>query len=124
MKLVYTAMSRHSAYAKEIACTHVFLNGAAPLNPFMLFGYFLYDLVDRDLVRSANKCIVDAAYEIWCYGPIANGCLEEILQGKETGKPIRFFTIAPHVSDIIELDQDSLTFETDEIKRQFIEYTR
>jgi hypothetical protein len=32
--------------------------GMVPLNPFMLFDYFLLDRIDRDLVRNANNSIV------------------------------------------------------------------
>lgn len=113
-------MSRHAAYAKEIVCAHAFLKGVVPLNPFMMFGYFLYDLIDRDIVRTANSRIVSAVEEVWSYGPISNGGLAEILQAKGEGKVVRYFNVAPRVSDIIELNNDQLEFETQSLKDEFI----
>lgn len=120
-KLVYTAMSRHSAYAKEFVCAHAFLQGAVPLNPFSMFGYFLFDLVDRNLVRAANARVISAVDEVWSYGPIADGCLAEILQARNEGKPVLFFSVAPTVDRIRSLSAEELTFETPEIQAAFIE---
>lgn len=120
-KLVYTAMSRHSAYAKEFVCAHVFNHGAVPLNPFSMFGYFLYDLVERDLVRGANGTVISAVDEVWSYGPISDGCLKEIFQAKKENKPIRFFNVAKTVPAIKEISLDELEFETADIKTSFQE---
>ncbi len=120
-KLVYTAMSRHSAYAKEFVCAHAFMNGAVPLNPFSMFGYFLYDLVDRDLVRSANAKVISAVDEVWSYGPIADGCLAEIFQALDEAKPIRYYTVEKRIADIREVREDELHFESMELKEAFFE---
>ena len=119
-KLIYTAMSRHSAFAKELVCAHVFGMGAIPLNPFMMFGYFLYDLADRDLVRVANARVISAVDEVWSYGPIANGCLQEILQAQREGKPIRYFTVATRFQEICEIEVDELKFESLDLQESFI----
>lgn len=72
-------------------------NDCVPLNPFMLFDYFLLDRVNRDLVRDANNSIVMRADEVWVFGPISNGVLAEILLAKRESKPILFFKIEkPH----------------------------
>jgi len=110
-KLVYTALSRHSAYAKEFVCAHAFINGVVPLNPFSMFGYFLYDLVDRDLVRGANGRVISAVDEVWSYGPIADGCLIEIFQALDEGKPVRFFNVAKTIEGMHEISSDDLEFE-------------
>lgn len=122
--LVYTALSRHSAYAKEFICAHAFLKGVVPLNPFSMFGYFLFDLVDRDLIRGANARVVSAADELWSYGPIADGCLAELIQAKSEGKPIRFFSVEKSVAKIRELDLAELQFEGIEIESAFREHFR
>ncbi len=118
-KLVYTALSRHSAYAKEFVCAHTFNNGAVPLNPFSMFGYFLFDLVDRELVRGANARVITAVDEVWSYGPIADGCLAEILQAQQERKPVRFFSVAKSVDCIKELEIPELEFEDAELKSEF-----
>lgn len=117
--LVYTALSRHSAYAKEFVCAHAFNMGAVPLNPFSMFGYFLFDLVDRDLVRGANARVINAVDEVWSYGPIADGCLAEILQAQDENKPVRFFSVAKTVEGIRTLEISDLQFEDQELKLKF-----
>ncbi len=68
-----------------------------PLNPFMLFDYFLLDSVERDLIREANNSLVLRADELWTFGPISNGVLAEILLAQEADKPIHYFKIIkPH----------------------------
>lgn len=119
--LVYTALSRHSAYAKEIVCAHAFNNGAVPLNPFSMFGYFLYDMVDRDLVRGANARVITAVDEVWSYGPVADGCLIELIQAESEDKPIRYFSVEKHVSKIRELTSMELEFESEDLKRKFFD---
>ena len=118
-KLVYTAMSRHSAYAKEFVCAHAFINGAVPLNPFSMFGYFLFDLVDRDLVRGANGRVISAVDEVWSYGPIADGCLIEIFQAIDEEKPVRFFNVSKTIEGIREISRDELEFESEDLEKQF-----
>jgi hypothetical protein len=68
-----------------------------PLNPFMLFDYFLLDSIDRNLVRAANNSLVLRADHIWVFGPISNGVLAEIILAQKAGKPISYFKIEkPH----------------------------
>ena len=121
-KLVYTAMSRHSAYAKEFVCAHAFRNYVVPLNPFSMFGYFLFDLVDRDQVRDANRCVISVVDEVWSYGPIADGCLTEIFQAFDEGKNVRYFSVAKSVDGIKELSTSDLEFENEELKQKFMNY--
>ena len=75
---IYTAQSKHYFHARMIICKYVLERGYVPLNPFNLWGYFLYDLVDRDLVRRANNNIIRIVDEVWVFGPIADGVLQEI----------------------------------------------
>ncbi len=52
--LVYTAMSKHLFYYRMFISVFVLENGGVPLNPFMIFDYFLLDAVDRDLIREGK----------------------------------------------------------------------
>lgn len=92
-KLVYTAFSKHYFYNRMFISKFVLEKGAVPLNPFMIFDYFLVDAVDRNLVRDANNSVIRRADAVWVFGPIANGVLAEILLAKGMGKPISFFKI-------------------------------
>ena len=77
--LVYTAFSKHLFYYRMHISQFVLGQEKVPLNPFMLFDYFLVDSIDRDVVRRANNSLVLRADEIWVFGDISNGVLSEIL---------------------------------------------
>jgi hypothetical protein len=91
-------------------------NQKAPLNPFMLFDYFLVDSIDRNLVRDANNSIVLRCDEIWCFGPISNGVLAEILLARKANKPVSYFKIeksqciVPITIDLVEMETDVESF--------------
>lgn len=116
MPLVYTAMSKHLFFMKEHISRHVLENGGVPLNPFMVFNYFLGDTVDRDVIRRANNTLVAAAEELWMYGPVSDGALAEIIQAKEQKKTVRYFGIVAS-KDIVELSLQDVELE-DEVKDQ------
>ena len=84
--------------------------GHTPLNPFMLFDYFLADTVDRQAVRDANNNIVTRADEVWVFGPVSDGVLAEIRIAKEHGKPIRYFEIVKS-REIAEIQKADVAFE-------------
>lgn len=108
--LIYTAMSKHVFYYRTFISAYVLENGGVPLNPFMIFDYFLSDLVDRNLVREGNNNIVMRADELWVFGDVSNGVLAEILIAKKLGKKIKYFEIQkPH--KIVETTKDHVQME-------------
>lgn len=108
--LVYTAMSKHLFYYRMFISVFVLENGGVPLNPFMVFDYFLLDAVDRDLVREGNNNLVKRCDEIWVFGAVSNGVLAEIQIANEQGRTVRYFTIEkPH--KIIETTKDKIDME-------------
>ncbi len=112
--LVYTAMSKHLFYYRFFISSFVLKKGAVPLNPFMVFDYFLADQVDRDLVREGNNNLVMRADEIWVFGAISNGVLAEIQIAKAHDRPIKYFRIEkPH--RIVATTVDEVELE-DEVK--------
>jgi len=100
--LIYTAHSKHLFYFTAHISKFVLEADAVPLNPFMLFDYFLVDSVARDTVRSANNSVVARADEVWVFGPVSNGVLAEIVLAKKQGKPLRYFTIeeSKHIVEV------------------------
>ncbi len=94
--LVYTAMSKHLFYYRMFVSKFVIEQHGVPLNPFMIFDYFLLDTVDRDLVREGNNNLVKRADELWVFGAISNGVLAEIKIASDMGKPIKYFKIEKH----------------------------
>jgi len=100
LDVVYTAHSKLTFYARDIICEHAFEQGVTPLNPFRMFGYFLSDRVDRDLVREANNTVVRLADQTWVYGPVSNGVWHEVVLAHKLGKPVRYWTVATWAADI------------------------
>lgn len=113
-KLIYTAFSKHYFYYRMYISKYVLERGCVPLNPFMLFDYFLLDTVDRDLIRDANNSCVMRADEVWVFGPISNGVLAEILLARGQAKPISYFKIhKPHSFQLITPEEAEME---DEVK--------
>ena len=108
--LIYTAMSKHLFYFRMFISVFVLENGGVPLNPFMVFDYFLLDAVDRDVVREGNNNLVKRCDEIWVFGAVSNGVLAEVQIANEQGKPVRYFAIEkPH--NIIESTKEKVELE-------------
>lgn len=110
--LVYTAMSKHLFYYRMFISVFVLEHGSVPLNPFMIFDYFLLDAIDRDLVREGNNNLVKRCDEIWVFGAVSNGVLSEIQIANEQGKIVRYFAIEkPH--KIVETTKDKAELESE-----------
>jgi len=110
--VVFTAMSKHNFHLKDIISGVVLEAGYLPLNPFMSFGYFLNDLVDRDLIRRANNNMIMISDELWVFGIIADGVLFEIKLSMENNKKIKFFNVDGHGVNIKEITNiKNLQFE-------------
>lgn len=117
-QLIYTAFSKHYFYFRMHISKYVLEQGRVPLNPFLLFDYFLLDSVDRDLVREANNSLVLRADAVWIFGPVSNGVLAEILLAQKSNKPIFYFKIdKPHkivsISDCeVEMENEVEQFKS------------
>lgn len=115
--LVYTAMSKHLFYYRMHISKYVIEQHKVPLNPFMIFDYFLLDSVNRDLVREGNNNLVKRADELWVFGTVSNGVLAEIKIAKEMKKPIHYFkiekphTIVPAKIEDVEMEEDVKEFK-------------
>jgi len=112
LPLVYTAMSKHLFYFREHISQFVLDNGGVPLNPFMIFGYFMLDTVDRDVVRQANNVIVSRADQLWVFGAVSDGALAEIVQAKELGKVVKYFGVIAS-KDIVSYSKEDVPMEDD-----------
>lgn len=110
--LVYTAMSKHLFYYRMHISKFVLEQNMVPLNPFMIFDYFLLDTVDRDSVRKGNNNLVKKADNLWVFGPVSNGVLAEIKIAKQMNIPVRYFNIEkPH--KIVPVEKDAVKMEDD-----------
>jgi len=110
MELVYPAHSKHNFYFRQHISKYVLEQGYVPLNPFMIFEYFMLDTVDRDLIRNANNNLVRRADQLWVFGEISDGVLAEIKLAKELEKPIRYFLIVKS-REIREISENEVQFD-------------
>jgi hypothetical protein len=113
--LVYTALSKHLFYYRMFISKFVLEQGGVPLNPFMVFDYFLLDSVDRDLVREANNVVVKRSDEVWVFGAVSNGVLAEIKIAKDMGRTVRYFAIQKSHT-IVECPKANVEME-DEVRQ-------
>lgn len=122
MPVAFTAQSKALFYCRDAVCEFVLRRGFLPLNPFRVFGYFLSDRVERDLVRQANNQLIAVADELWVFGPVSDGVLFEIVRARNFRKPVRFFTIATRSEDIRAVGPRDVRFEPEvhafQIKRE------
>lgn len=112
--LVYTAMSKHYFYYRMYISKYVLEQGGVPLNPFMIFDYFLLDSVNRNLVVEGNNNLVRRADSLWVFGPISDGVLAEIIIAKGLSKEIRYFKIEKPAT-ITQINLDDVVME-DKVK--------
>jgi uncharacterized FAD-dependent dehydrogenase len=111
-RTIFTAQSKKFFYCKDNICEFIFKSGGIPVNPFQVFGYFLDDRVDRNLVRNGNNELITRCDELWVFGSIADGVFFEIARAYQLNMPVRFFTIGSLQEEIIEItDINKLTFE-------------
>ena len=117
MKLVYTAHSKHYFYFRQHISKFVLEQNGVPMNPFMIFEYFMLDTVERDTIRNANNNLVKRADEVWVFGPVSDGVLAEIQLAKKDGKTVRYYAILKS-RQIKEVSKDEVEFEEDLAKHR------
>ena len=110
-KLIFTAQSAKNFHQRMLICRYVFDQGHVPLNPFNMFGYYLYELVPRNAVREGNNNVLSRCDELWVFGDVSDGVFSEIRYAEELKMPIRYFSIAGLPSSITEVAREELPVE-------------
>ncbi len=110
-KVVFTAQSCKNFHQRMLICKYVFEQGAVPINPFNVFGYYLYELVNRDLVRNGNNNLIKRCDELWVFGDLSDGVLAEIQMFKELKRPIKYFDISNLPKEIKEIPKTRAVLE-------------
>lgn len=91
--IVYPAYSKRNFFWQMHISQFCLEHRRIPLNPFMLFRYFLGDAVKRDKVYTANNNIVAMCDELWSFGQISDGVLAEIKLKHDKQQPVRYYNI-------------------------------
>lgn len=116
--LVYPAYSKRNFYWQMHISKYCIQNLHIPLNPFMLFRYFLGDLIPRDAVYGANQNIVKVCDELWTFGEISDGVLKEIETAKDYNKKVRHLKITDGDPPVFrQVGPNSAPFEEDEMEK-------
>lgn len=94
--LIYPAYSKRNFYLQMHISQYCLEHRAVPLNPFLLFRYFIGDSVPRETIYAGNNNLVRLSDEVWVFDEVSNGVLAEIIHKKEQGGKVKYFR---HYSD-------------------------
>jgi hypothetical protein len=92
-KLIYIAMSNRNFYWRMQVSKLVLDEGYVPLNPFMLFDYYLLHTVPKQLVREAINNLLARCDEVWVFGTMSLGVKVQVGIAKRLKKALRFYDI-------------------------------
>src|ERR1700730_17480260 len=92
-KLIYIAMSNRNFYWRMHVSKLVLDEGYVPINPFMLFDYYLLHTVPKQLVREAINNLLARCDEVWVFGTMSLGVKVQLGIAKRLKKPLRFYDI-------------------------------
>jgi len=120
--VVYPAYSKKNFFWQMHISQFCIEKRRIPLNPFMLFRYFLGDAVNRKVVYQANRKIIDICDELWVFGDVADGVFKEIIQMKKRGGKVLYFKIndSPEGVSFRKIQEDQVVLEqelVDKIER-------
>jgi hypothetical protein len=93
-KVVYVAMSNRNFHWRMHVTKFVLDEGCVPLNPFMLFDYYLMHTVNKDTVREAMNNLLVKSDEVWVFGRMSLGVEVQVGIAKRLKKPLRFYDIS------------------------------
>jgi len=120
--LVFPAYSKQNFYWQMHISKFCVDKKFIPLNPFMLFRYFLADLVPREKIYLANRAFVKLSDELWSFGEISNGVAAEIILAKQENKSIRHYKIVDKKPDYVKfqkISRNGLVFEEENLADLF-----
>jgi hypothetical protein len=111
-KLIYVAMSNRNFYWRMHVTKFVLDEGMVPLNPFMMFDYYLMHTVDKDVVRTAINNLIARCDEVWVFGRMSLGVKVQVGIAKRMSKPLRYYDISELPTAVFPISRE--TAEEDE----------
>ena len=104
-KTAYVAMSNRNFYWRQHITKYVLDCGLVPLNPFMMFDYYLLHTVTKDLVREAMNNLIARCDEVWVFGRLSLGVKVQIGVAKRLSKPVRYFDISDLPATVLPISE-------------------
>lgn len=114
--IIYPAYSKRNFYWQMHISKFCIEKGFVPLNPFMLFRYFLSDMVPRETIYQANNTLVRISDAIWTFGEISNGVLAEMQLAERNDIQTDHYKIVDRKPDYVrfrKINTNSLVYEPD-----------
>jgi hypothetical protein len=105
-RVVYTAMSNRNFHWRMHVTKFVLDEGCVPVNPFMLFDYYLLHTVNKETVREAMNNLLVKCDECWVFGQMSLGVKVQVGIAKRLKKPIRFYDIADLPERIVRISEN------------------
>ncbi len=93
-RLIYTVISNRNFYWRMHVSKFVLDQGHVPINPFMLFDYYLLHTVSKQTVREAMNNLLSRCDEVWVFGTMSLGVKVQVGIAKRLKKPLRFYDMA------------------------------
>jgi len=101
--------SKYFKYREWIS-KFVFDQGAIPINSLMVYGYYLYGMVNRDLIIEAYRTVVGKCDEVWVFGDISDGVKEAMIISKKRNIKLRYFDMSRY-PQIFEINEDQIVWD-------------
>ena len=109
--LVYVTHSKNWFYARETVMQFAVEQGAAAVNPFMNYGFYLNGMTDKGSITECCHQLIRFCEELWVFGPVSEAIMTDIVVAVMAHKTVRFFSISEQVSQIHELEIRDVIFE-------------
>ena len=104
-RLIYIAMSNRNFYWRMHISKFVLDEGYVPLNPFMMFDYYLLHTVPKQLVREAINNLLSRCDEVWVFGRMSLGVKVQVGIAKRLKKMLRFYDIADLPERVVRISE-------------------
>jgi hypothetical protein len=104
-KLIYTAISNRNFFWRMHITKFVLDEGFVPINPFMLFDYYLLHTVSKQTVREAFNNLLSRCDEVWVFGRLSLGVKVQVGIARRLRKPLRFYDIADLPERIVRISE-------------------
>src|SRR5437016_12895946 len=98
-------MSNRNFHWRMHVTKFVLDEGCVPINPFMLFDYYLMHTVNKDTVREAMNNLLVKCDECWVFGQMSLGVKVQVGIAKRLKKPLRFYDIADLPDRIVRISE-------------------